>query len=61
MNAQKIKDVAFRNKLACIYYPETGVIEIKLFGCRLMRIRFPPGTPIQFSFRDSDNTDRPAA
>lgn len=54
MNAQKIKDIAFRNKLAGIYYPEAGVIEIKLFGCRLLRIQFPPNTPIKISFCDSN-------
>lgn len=52
--AKKIRDREYRNKLACIHYPEVGVIEIKLFGCRVMRIRFPPGTPIQFFFNDSD-------
>lgn len=34
--AKKIRDREYRNKLACIYYPETGVIEVKLFGRRLM-------------------------
>lgn len=54
-NIQKIRDIAFRNKLACIYYPETGIIEIKLFGCRLLRIHFPPGTKIDFAFDDSNS------
>lgn len=52
--AKKIRDREYHNKLACIHYPEAGVIEIKLFGCRLMRIRFPPDTPIQFFFDDSN-------
>lgn len=51
---QEVRDREYRNKLACIYYPESGVVEIKLFGCRIMRIRFPPGTPIQFIFDDSE-------
>lgn len=49
----KIRDRKFHNKLACIYYPEAGVIEIKLFGCRLLRIKFPPNTPIKFILTDS--------
>jgi len=54
--AKKIRDHKYRNKLACIYYPEAGVIEIKLFGCRLLRIQFPPGIPIKFIFADSEPT-----
>lgn len=51
---KKIRDHKFHNKLACIYYPEAGAIEIKLFGCRLLRILFPPDTPIDFIFSDSE-------
>lgn len=55
-NIKEVRNTKFRNKLAGIHYPEAGVIEIKLFGCRLMRIQFPPNTPIKISFRDSDKT-----
>lgn len=51
----KIHDSKYHNKLACIYYPEDGVVEIKLFGCRLLRIHFPPGTPVEFICSDSDS------
>lgn len=53
----KIRDHKYHNKLACIYYPEAGVIEIKLFGCRIMQIQFPSSIPVEFSFTDS----KPAA
>lgn len=48
-----IKDLAYHSKVACHYYPEEGAIEIKLFGCRIMRITFPKGTPIYFAFFDA--------
>lgn len=50
---KEIRDHKYHNKLACIYDPENGVIEIKLFRCRILRIRFPTGTPIEFKFDDS--------
>lgn len=50
----KIRDHKYHNKLACIYYPEDEVVEIKLFGCWLLRIHFPSGTPIEFIFGDSE-------
>ena len=52
---QEVRDRRYRNKLACIYCPEAGVVEIKLFGCRLLRIRFPPDTPVEFIFSDSES------
>lgn len=57
-NIKEIRDTKFRNKMAGIYFPEAGVIEIKLFGCRLLRIQFPPNTPIKISFCNSDETNR---
>ncbi len=55
-NIKEVRDTKSRNKLAGIHYPEAVVIEIKLFGCRLMRIKFPPNTPVELSFCDSDKT-----
>lgn len=60
-NIKEVRDTKFRNKLAGIYDPEAGVVEIKLFGCRLMQIKFPPNTPIEFRFCDSNKTSESAA
>ena len=41
------------NRLLGIYYAENGIFESKQKG-RVMRIHFPPGTPIEFIFSDND-------
>lgn len=41
------------NRLLGIYYEESGIFESKQKG-RVMRIRFPPGTPIEFIFSDNE-------
>lgn len=50
---KEVRDLEYRNKLACFYDAEAGVIEIKLFGCRLMRIKLPPNTMPRFEFSDN--------
>ena len=54
MNAkiQEIRDPK-THRLLGIYYQEEGIYEVKQKG-RVMRIRFPPDTPIEFLFTDSE-------
>lgn len=57
-NTQEIRDPE-TNRLLGIYCRGKGVFEVKQKG-RVLQIRFPPDTPVQFSFRDSDDMDKPA-
>lgn len=41
------------HRLLGIYYLEEGIYETKQKG-RIMRIQFPPGTPIEFTFINSE-------
>lgn len=41
------------HRLLGIYYQEDGVFESRQKG-RIMHIQFPPGTPIEFIFADSE-------
>ncbi len=49
---QEIRDPKTRRLLG-IYFQEDGIFESRQKG-RVMRIRFPPGTPIKFIFSDSE-------
>lgn len=51
----KIKEVRDpkTHRLLGVYYQEDGVFESKQKG-RIMRLRFPPGTPIEFIFDDNE-------
>lgn len=42
------------HRLFGMYCQETGIFESKQKG-RTLQIRFPPGTPLQFIFADSDS------
>lgn len=55
VRAQEIRDPK-TGRLLGIFYPENSVFEMLVKG-RIMRIRFPPNTPLQFDFDDS----KPAA
>lgn len=54
MNAkiQEIRDPK-THRLFGIYYQEKGIYEVKLKE-RGMKIKVPPGTPIEFVFTDSE-------
>lgn len=41
------------HRLLGVYRQEDGIFESRQKG-RVMRIRFPPGTPIEFIFGDSE-------
>ena len=41
------------HRLQGIYRQEDGIFESRQKG-RIMRIQFPPGTPIEFIFADSE-------
>lgn len=43
------------HRLLGMYCEGTGIFEIRQKG-RIMRIHFPPGTPIEIIFGDSDPT-----
>ena len=51
-NFEEIRDPQ-THRLLGIYCQEEGIFESKQKG-RVMRIRFPPGTPIEFIFTDSE-------
>lgn len=51
-NAQEIRDPE-THRLLGIYYQKEGIYEARQKG-RIMRIRFPPNTPIEFFFDDSE-------
>ncbi len=51
-NAQEIRDPK-THRLSGIYYQEEGIYESRLKG-RVIGIRFPPGTPIEFFFDDTE-------
>ncbi len=50
-NAQEIRDPE-THRLLGIYYQKEGIYKVKLKG-RIMQMRFPPDTPIEFVFTDS--------
>lgn len=47
---QEVRDPK-TNRLFGVYCQEHGIFEIRQKG-RVMRIHFPPGTPIQYIFDD---------
>ncbi len=49
---QEIRDPK-THRLLGIYCQEDGIFESRQKG-RVMRIHFPPGTPIEFIFSDSE-------
>lgn len=49
---QEVRDPK-THRLLGVYCQEDGVFESRQKG-RIMRIRFPPGTPLQFIFADSE-------
>ncbi len=51
-NPQEIRDPK-THRLLGVYRQEDGIFETRQKG-RTMRIRFPPDTPIQFIFADSE-------
>ena len=51
-HAQEIRDPE-THRLLGIYRQEDGIFESRQKG-RVMRIRFPPDTPIEFIFSDSE-------
>lgn len=51
-NFKEVRDPK-THRLQGIYRQEDGIFESKQKG-RIMRIQFPPGTPIEFLFADSE-------
>ena len=49
---QEVRDPK-THRLWGVYCQEAGILESRQKG-RIMRIHFPPGTPIQFIFPDSE-------
>ena len=51
-NFKEVRDPV-THRLLGIYRQEDGIFESRQKG-RVMRIQFPPGTPFQFVFTDSE-------
>jgi len=49
---QEVRDPK-THRLSGVYCQEDGIFESRQKG-RILRIQFPPGTPLQFIFADSE-------